>query len=136
MKKNQERFQECLTQKIDFESQILALFDTNSQKSITSFGYVVVIDRNSVSVNGMGQKYRFRYRSRNFFRRNQNSFFFPNFTHSFILLGEIQVFYKLENKPSPTKIIQMYLIFGRKFGFRGPFMMEKTLMLSVTRFSL
>ena len=24
-------------------------------------------------------------------------------------------------------------MFGRKFGFRGPFMMEKTLMLSVTR---
>ena len=34
-------------------------------------------------------------------------------------------FYKLENKPSPSKIIQSYLMFGRKFGFRGPFIVEK-----------
>ena len=33
-------------------------------------------------------------------------------------------FYKLENKPSPSKIIEKYLMFGRK-NFRGPFMMEK-----------
>ena len=28
-------------------------------------------------------------------------------------------------KPSPSKITQKYLMFGREFGFRGPFMMEK-----------
>jgi hypothetical protein len=32
-------------------------------------------------------------------------------------------FHKRENKPRSSKIIQKYLIFGRKFGFRGPFMM-------------
>ena len=34
-------------------------------------------------------------------------------------------FYKLENKSSPSKIIQKYVMFGRKFGFRSLFMMEK-----------
>ena len=33
-------------------------------------------------------------------------------------------FYKLENKPSPSKINYKYLMFRRKFGFRGPFMIE------------
>ena len=39
-KKNWERFRWSSTWKIDFESQIEALFDTNSQSSINSFGYI------------------------------------------------------------------------------------------------
>ena len=31
--------------------------------------------------------------------------FFSNFTHFFLHLGEIKFFHKLENKPSPSKII-------------------------------
>ena len=46
-------------------------------------------------------------------------------------------FYKLEYKPSPSKIIQKYLMFGGKFGFRGPFMMKKKIPhASVTIFFL
>ena len=41
------------------------------------------------------------------------------------VLGGITSFCKLENKPRSSKIIQKYLMFGRKFGFRGPFMIEK-----------
>ena len=31
----------------------------------------------------------------------------------------------LENRPPSQKIILKYVKFGRKIGFRGPFMMEK-----------
>ena len=40
-----------------------------------------------------------------FFAETDTLFFSSNFTHFFLLLGEIQVFYKLENKPIPSKII-------------------------------
>ena len=55
------------------------------------------------------------------------TFLFSIFTHFFLLLKGInsKSFYKLEYKPSPSKIIQKYLMFGRKFDFGGPFMMEK-----------
>ena len=34
-------------------------------------------------------------------------------------------FNKLENKPRSSKTYSKNLMFGRKFGFRGPYMMEK-----------
>ena len=43
---------------------------------------------------------------------------FLNFCHVFPLLWVIQIFISL-------KKIQKYLVFGNKFGFRGPLMMEK-----------
>ena len=38
-------------------------------------------------------------------------------------MGNISI-YKLENEPKSLKVILKYLIFGSKFGFRGPFMIE------------
>ena len=49
---------------------------------------------------------------------------FSNFAH-FVLILEDTSLYNLENKPSPSKIFEKYLLFGRNFGFRGLFMMEK-----------
>ena len=73
----------------------------------------------------------------NFFFRNRNFFFNfylnSNFSHVLQLPWDIS-FYKLENKPRSSKVIQKYLIFDCILGFRDHIMMKKYLILSVTRF--
>ena len=54
-----------------------------------------------------------------------NFFEASKFSHFCPLLGGYTSFYKLENKPRSLKVILKNLMFGRKFGFRGPFMIEK-----------
>ena len=56
------------------------------------------------------------FKRKNFFKLQ---IFFP-------LLGVLQVFIKIfDNKTRSSKIIQKYLVFGIKFGFRDLFMIEK-----------
>ena len=64
----------------------------------------VVCDWNQVSVLGTETKAQFRYRYRSHFFWNRN-FFLDFFLSSFNFF--------------------LYLMFGRKFGFRGPFVIEK-----------
>ena len=66
------------------------ILDGNPLHFLGKFLLRVVIDRNSVLVNGIGRKYRYWYQSQKNFWRNRNSFF-SNFTHFFHLLGGIQV---------------------------------------------
>ena len=98
-------------------SQEVIVPELNSSKDFTS-----VRPKFGISYS-IGQKYWYQYRSQFFVSQTETPFFqillfFPN------SWGNTSS-YKLENKPSPSKIIQKYLIFGRKFGFRGPYMMKK-----------
>ena len=54
--------------------------------------------------------------------------FFQFFFQIFLLfsLEFFTTIFKLENEPKSSKLIKNYLIFHSKFGFRGPYMMQKT----------
>ena len=62
--------------------------------------------------------------------------FFSNFSHFFPLLGGMQVFISLKINPDLQKESKKYLMFGGKFGFRGPFYDGKKIPHAISNYIL
>ena len=117
----------------------LTIFVFQELRYLLNNHFELVCNQNQVWVSGTKTQVQFQYQSwsRNFLIWNQTLFyhFSKNFKYYqvFLLLLWIWIF---KNLKLDTDLQKWTEIFVSKFGFKGPFMMEKYPILSVTRFSL